>query len=645
MEIAPHGAWRSPLTAERIAVGALRLARTRVDRGHVHWLEGRPTEGGRQVLMRARPGGVAAEWAPPGSDVRSHVHEYGGGEYLVHAGELFCVEASDPRVHRATRRALEPLQAALPGSRYADLALSPDGRWLVAVEERSGPGSQTANRLVALPVAGGSGRVVCDRHDFVSSPRFSPDGRRLAFTAWDHPAMPWDGSRLLVQGFGREGPEGSPRVVAGGERESVFQPEFSPSGRLTFVSDRTGWWNLYQEREGGVAALCPRRAEFGRAQWALGTTTYGFVDEARILCAFTEAGRDRIGLLELGPGRLSSFDLPLSAVDDLHVEGTLAAFVAAGPERPPAVCAFHVEEGRLETLRESLALELDPAGISRPEILEYPTDDGDRVYGFLYRPRSARFGGPPGEPPPLLVAVHGGPTSHARPALDPGVQYWTQRGFALLDVNYGGSTGYGRALRERLRGGWGVVDVADCANAARAVAAEGLADSGRLAIRGSSAGGYTALCAIATTHVFQAGCSRYGIGDLEALVRDTHKFEAHYLDGLVGAYPEQRALYRARSPLHAADGIRCPVLFLQGLDDPVVPPSQAEAMVAALARHGIPHAYVAFPGERHGFRRAENLRTALEVELAFYGFVFGFEPEVRPAVLRIERGPAGGESC
>jgi dipeptidyl aminopeptidase/acylaminoacyl peptidase len=644
MQVAPSGAWRSPLTAERIAAGALRLARPRVDRGHVHWLEGRPAEGGRQVLMRARPGGVAAECTPPGSDVRSRVHEYGGGEYLVRGEALFCVEGSDPRVHRVSRGSLEPLTAARPGSCYADLALSPDGRWLVAVEERPRPDALPENRLVALPVAGGPERVVCDRFDFVSSPRFSADGRRLAFTAWDHPAMPWDASVLWVQGFSPDGPAGSPRRVAGGEGESVFQPEFSPAGRLTFVSDRSGFWNLYQERESGLAPLCPRRAEFGRAQWALGTTSYGFVDEGRILCVFTEEGRDRIGLLALASGQLATLDLPLSAVDDVHVEGGLAAFVAAGPERPPALYALHVEERRLEPLRESLALALEPGGISRPESLEYPTEGGERAHAFLYRPRNTGFAGPAGEPPPLLVAVHGGPTAHARPALDPGVQYWTQRGFALLDVNHGGSTGYGRAFRERLRGGWGVVDVADCANAALHVCAQGLAHPGRRAIRGGSAGGYTALCALATRDVFQAGASRYGIADLEALARETHKFEAHYLDTLVGPYPQAHELYRARSPLHRADGIRSPVLFLQGLEDPVVPPSQAEVMLAALRRRGVPHAYVAFAGERHGFRRAESLRVALEVELAFYGFVFGFDPGVRPEALRIECAPASGEA-
>jgi dipeptidyl aminopeptidase/acylaminoacyl peptidase len=629
----PHGSWPSPISAEGLTAGSLRLSQPRLQDGALYWLEGRPLEGGRQVVMRAA-GGTAREVTPEGVSVRTRVHEYGGGDYGVAGGMLVFSRDEDQRVYLmpASGGDVRPLTDG--SARYADFAIAPDGRWVVAVEERDRPGEQPLNRLVAIPVTSGPPREVATGFDFVSFPRFSGDGTRLAFTAWSHPDMPWDATELWLMDWSEAGP-GSPRRIAGGEGESIFQPTFSPEGRLTFVGDRTGWWNLEQLRDGERRALCPRAAEFGRPQWVFGLSTYGFVDEENLICVVGEAGRARLARLSLASGSLEDLDLDFDAYDGIHVEGHRVALIGASPTRPPTVGVLDLEDGSFRAEREGFALALEDGWIARAESVRFDTRDGEAAHAFLYRPTNLSCAGPSGTRPPLLVKSHGGPTAAATTALDLAIQFWTSRGFAVLDVNYRGSTGYGRDYRERLRGGWGVVDVADCVDAARFAADEGLADPARLAIRGGSAGGYTTLCALTFHDVFHAGASHYGIGDLEALAHDTHKFEARYLDGLIGPYPECRDLYRERSPIHHCERLSCPVIFFQGLEDRVVPPAQSEAMAAALAERGIPYAYVAFPGEQHGFRRAENQRTALEGELFFYARVFGFPVEVEPAGVEI----------
>jgi dipeptidyl aminopeptidase/acylaminoacyl peptidase len=636
MTATPHGSWRSPLGAERITAGSLRLSQPRLDGGALYWLEGRPAEGGRQVVMRASPGAAPQCVSPDGASVRSRVHEYGGGDYAVSGGVL--VLCRDPEQQVLCGPLGGPFRELTDGSaRYADFEISPDGRFVVAVEERHSASAPTTNHLVAIPLAGGAPiPLVCD-FDFVSFPRFSPAGDRLAFTAWNHPDMPWDATELWCIEWGTDGP-GARERIAGGGGESIFQPGFSPGGRLTWVSDRSGWWNLEQMRDGERVALCPLDAEFGRPQWVFGLTTWDFIDEEALLCAVGREGRSRLSRLDLRSGALDELSLPFDAYDGVRVEGGRAALIAASPTAAASVGWLDLTRGAFTSVRESLSLELDPGLVSIPQALAYETRDGETAHAFLYRPTHPRERGPADERPPLLLKGHGGPTGAATPALQLGIQYWTSRGFAVLDVNYRGSTGYGRAYRDRLRGQWGVVDVTDCVDAARFAAREGLVDPQRLAISGGSAGGYTVLCALTFHRVFGAGASHYGIADLEALARDTHKFEARYLDRLVGPYPERRDLYVARSPIHAADRLSCPVIFFQGLEDRVVPPSQAEAMVAALARRGIRHAYVPFPGEGHGFRRAENQRTALEGELYFYGQVFGFSVDVAPAGIHIAGG-------
>jgi len=634
-----YGSWSSPITSQRIAGGTLRLSQPQLDAGTVYWLEGRPAEGGRQVVMSQARGSAPQERTPGDVNVRTRVHEYGGGDYRAVRGRLFYVDfATQVLWCQAPDGSARPL--SLPGPRFADFDVSPDDRWLVAVEEAAQEAGEPENRIVAFDL---SKRVpqapqeVASGHDFFAAPRFSPDGRKLAYLAWDHPNMPWDGTQLMQVPWSGSGPAsaGSARAVAGGPHESIVQPSFSPGGLLTFVSDRSGWWNLYQLRGDSVSALCPRSEEFATPPWVFAMSSYAFVSEGRVLCRVGNAAGDRLASLDIESGDLEDTSLPFSAIGGLAVERGQACLWGASAREATGIYRLALEGGELERVCSGHPEGLGSELFAVAEALELPSSDGRTTHAYFYRPKNPAARGPAGARPPLLVKSHGGPTAATSPALDLAIQYWTSRGIAVVDVNYGGSTGYGRAYRERLRGRWGIVDVEDCVAAAQALAAEGRVDGQRLAITGGSAGGYTTLCALTFTDVFAAGASHYGIGDLEALARDTHKFESRYLDGLIGPYPEARALYVERSPIHSADRLSCPVIFFQGLEDEVVPPNQAQAMVSALAARGIPHAYVPFEGEQHGFRRAENVCTALDGELYFYSRVFGFDVERHPPEVAI----------
>lgn len=638
---APFGTWPSAISARRAASAALGIAQPQLDGGFVYWLEGRPEECGRQTVMRAPLRGGEAQDLTPGRNVRSRVHEYGGGDYRVRGGLVVAADFAGGAFLAGA--ASGPLASARPPARYADFAFSPDGRFVVAVEEEHGAG-EPRNRLVALALRGSERVVIAEAHDFVAAPAFSPDGRRLAFVSWEHPDMPWDATTLRVAGFGPEGPADAPRAVAGSADESIVQPRFGPDGALTFISDRSGWWNLWQERGGRLVAICPRDAEFSPPMWGLGLSTYGFEARGAIWCAVRSAGRDGLYRLQAERATLEPIVLPFDSFSGVTVAGGHAAFVAAGGLRPPAICALDLATRALTEVRASFEVDLEPGFLSPPEPVEFASEEGRRAYGFLYRPASATQRAPAGTRPPLVVRSHGGPTGAAQPTLRLGLQYWTTRGFAVIDVDYAGSTGYGRAYRNLLRGAWGVRDVADCAAAARFAAAEGAADRAHLLATGGSAGGYTTLCLLTFRSEFAAGASHYGIGDLAALARDTHKFESRYLERLIGPWPEREDLYRARSPLAHAERLARPVIFFQGLEDRIVPPSQTEAMVAALARRAVAHAYVAFEAEGHGFRRVENLVTALEAERWFYARVLGLEETPAPAGVILRGGPAGSGS-
>ncbi|HEY8710492.1 MAG TPA: S9 family peptidase, partial [Burkholderiaceae bacterium] len=478
--------------------------------------------------------------------------------------------------------------------------------------------------------------VLVGGHDFFSTPRLSPDGRRLAWLSWDHPNMPWDGTELWLADVLPGGGLGPPVKVAGGSTESIFQPGWSPRGELHFVSDRSGWWNLYRVRAGQVQPLHPMAAEFGQPQWAFGMSTYGFDARGRIVCTYLDAGRSCLALIDADAGVFEPIETEYCAIEGLQVGADFAVFIGASETAAAAVVRLDLNSRSLRTLRQSSRATIAPACISIGQPITYPTEGGLQAHAFFYPPTHPAFRGPEGERAPLIVTTHGGPTGSTDASFKWSIQYWTSRGFAVVDVNYGGSSGYGRAYRERLAGLWGVVDVDDAINAARHLIARGDADAERVVIRGASAGGYTTLCALTFRNFFKAGASHYGIGDLEALVRDTHKFESRYLDRLIGPYPQAQALYRARSPIHHTDRLAVPMILFQGAEDKAVPPAQAQAMFDAVDAKGLPVAYLLFEGEQHGFRRAATIRRVLGTELYFYGKVFGFTPAdpVEPVDIR-----------
>ncbi len=624
----PYGSWKSPVTAAELFGGFVGLGGARQDGADIYWSETRPD--GRTVVVRRTPEGRTVDATPAGFDVRTRVHEYGGGAWLVADGAICFSNFGDQRLYRQLPGG-EPQPLTLAeGMRYADAVLDCRLRRLILVrEDHTTAAAQPVNTIAAVPLAGGGAEsVLIEGSDFYSTPRLSPDGTRLAWLSWDHPNLPWDGTELWVGAVAPDGAIGRRVLVAGGRAESIFQPGWSPDGRLYFVSDRSGWWNLYrwQEPGGQVQPLYALEAEFGLPQWTFGRSTFGFVSAEELICTFARNGVSRVAALDTRSLVPRPIPLPYSEIHGLAVDHGQVFLIGGSASQPRELACFHPSTSRLELLRRSRSVDVDASWLSAAEPVEFPTDAGQTAHGFYYPPKSRDFVAPRKDRPPLLVMSHGGPTSSASPILDFRIQYWTTRGFAVLDVNYGGSTGYGRAYRERLRGGWGIVDVADCVNGARSLVGRGLVDGRRLAITGGSAGGYTTLCALTFHDTFTAGASYYGVSDLEALARDTHKFESRYLDGLVGPWPDRRDIYVARSPIHHLDRLAAPMILLQGLDDPIVPPNQAQTMYEAVRTRGLPVALVTFPGEQHGFRKLENNTRAQEAELYFYSRVFGFEP-------------------
>ena len=629
---APYGTWKSPIAAQTVAAGALRLGSVALDDDDIYWIEGRPDDAGRNVLVKRSADRRIADVTPPGTNVRTRVHEYGGAAYTVSHGIVYYAEFADQRLYRlepgGTPEALTP-----PGGGwfYADCSIDPSRRRLVCVrEDHTASEREPVTTLVSLPLAGppGAGEVIVSGHDFYSTPRFNPDGSRLSWLAWRHPNMPWDGTELWVANVSDAGALDQPRRVAADATDAIFQPGWSPDGTLYFVSDRTGWWNLYRVRgDDRIEVVHAMDADFGRPQWQLGMSTWAFAGASRLVVSYQELGRWRLATIDAETGRFTPVRTNLEPGENITASQSHAVFTGGAAAAPDAVVRVDLETGSAETIRAASDLVIDIGYLSTPEPIEFPTDGGLTAHAFYYAPSNLDFTPPVDDRPPLIVISHGGPTASTSARLNLEVQYWTSRGFAVVDVNYGGSSGYGRAYRRRLNGQWGVVDVADCVNAAKHLTAHGQADPDRLAIRGRSAGGYTTLAVLTFREgVFKAGASYYGISDLEAMARETHKFESRYLDSLLGPYPASREVYRARSPIHFVDRLSCPVIFFQGLDDRVVPPSQSRIMADALRAKGLPGALLTFEGEQHGFRKNDTIVSCLEAELDFYGAVFGFVP-------------------
>jgi dipeptidyl aminopeptidase/acylaminoacyl peptidase len=671
---APYGTWESPVSARALTERTVGLGLPAVDGGDVYWLEERPDDAGRTVLVRHRADGTVGDVVTtlPGGgqvDVRSRVHEYGGGAYSVRSGVIVLSHAGDDRLYRvgvgggrsshvsgAAAPEAVPLTPAGPW-RFADAVIDLDREVVYVVRENHGPaehGAEPVNDLVRVPLDGsaaddpGAVTLVATGTDFVASPALSPDGSHLAWVAWDHPHMPWTSSVLHLAELTADGAPATDEVVAGGDGVSVAQPVWTSAGDLIHVDDRSGWWNLYRTeglsngQERRTRALHPAEMEFAGPQWRFGPRTVAVLDDEHLVCAWTSEGRWHLGAVRLANGELEEWQAGWEPQEVAAADGRVV-LVGATALQPTAVLEVgrgRSRRGRAATvLRRSSEISLDDGDVAVARAISWTAPDGAQAHGFFYEPTSSRSLGPAGELPPLLVMTHGGPTSATRAVFSLAVQFWTTRGFAVLDVNYGGSTGYGRAYRERLDGSWGVIDVADCASGAEHLADAGLVDRTRLGIRGGSAGGFTTLAALTFTDIFTAGASRYGIGDLEALARDTHKFESRYLDGLVGPYPDASQTYRDRSPVNHCDRLSAPIVLLQGTEDKVVPPNQAEQMADAVRAKGLPVAVVMFEGEGHGFRRAENIEAAALAELSFFGQVWGFEPAGNVPRLEVENVP------
>ena len=637
---APYGSWKSPITTEMLVQGQVRFGDLTLDGDTLYWVEMRPEEAGRLVIARRSPDGRIEDVLPPPFSARTLVHEYGGGALMASDGTVFFSNFEDQRLWRVQPgQPPEPLTAPAP-QRFADYVIDRPRSRLICVSEDHSQGGEPVNRISSVDLASGRVTHLVEGRDFFSSPRVSPDGKQLAWLSWNHPNMPWDGSELSVASFGGDGSLGPPRSVAGGVDESIFQPEWSPDGRLYFVSDRSNWWNLYRETAGHIEQVVAKDAEFGLPQWVFGQTTYGFRPDGDVLACYTQGGSWHLVQIAPDTGHCREITLPYTNLTGLHVAGHHAYLEASSPSEPESLIQVELATGSHQVLRKSSPQAIDPDYTSLPEAIEFPTDGEQTAHAFYYPPANVDYQGSAGTAPPLLVVIHGGPTSATRAQFRFHIQYWTSRGFGVCDVNYGGSTGYGREFRNRLRGAWGVVDVADAANAALFLAERGLVARDKLIIRGGSAGGYTTLAALAFRDVFRCGASYYGVSDLALLAADTHKFESRYLDRLVGPYPEEKELYRQRSPISHLDSFDRPVILLQGLEDRVVPPNQAELILQSLKSKGVPVAYVPFEGEQHGFRKAENIIRAQEAELYFYARVLGFALPQRIEPVQIHHLPA-----
>jgi dipeptidyl aminopeptidase/acylaminoacyl peptidase len=640
----PHGGWSTPLTSEVVVRAAARLGEVVVDGDDVWWSESRPSEQGRSVLVRRSPDGTVTDVLPAPWNARTRVHEYGGGAWTVSGGTLWFTEFSDQRLYRLERGSDTPVpgtpEPEVPaGVRHADLEVTPDG--LLAVRETHPAGGRPAdvvNELVRV-APDGTTQVVVSGSDFVSDPRMAPDGS-LAWLQWNHPHMPWDAAQLIVRSA-----DGTETVVAGGPGESAVQPVWDADGSLWFLCDRTNFWSLYRWRPGGEAELVlDVGSDIAGPQWVFGQSRFALLPDGRIVLAYGRAGADRLAVLDRD-GDLRELDLPYGTFRHVTAQGTSVVCVAGSPSSEPVVLRVDVggrgEGGpAAQVLRAPRDLGLDPAWFAQPEHVTFPTEDRGtgigEAHALIYPPTNPEASAPAGDLPPLLVFVHGGPTGGAIPVLNLAIQYWTSRGFCVADVDYRGSVGYGRRYRDALQGRWGVLDLDDVVACARHLADSGRVDPARMAISGGSAGGYTTLAALTMRPgTFTAGASHYGVADLGALAAETHKFESRYLDGLVAPWPSGADVYAERSPINHVDALDTPLAVFQGDEDAVVPPDQAEAIVAALREKGVPHAYLLFPGEQHGFRKAENIRAALDGELSFYAQVWGFqlpESEQIPAI-------------
>ena len=627
IKTAPYGSWKSPITSDLVSSSVIRFGyQIEIDGADIYWVEMRPQEAGRYVIVRRSADGQVRDITPQPFNVRTRVHEYGGGAFKVDRGTVYFSNFADQRLYRQTPNSVPEPITPEGGMRYADGIIDHRRNRMICVcEDHTKNDKEPENFLAAVGIdETGHFQKLVSGNDFYSSPRINPDGSLLAWLTWNHPNMPWDYTELWVGEIRQDGCIGNSLRIAGGKDESICQPLYSPDETLYFISERTGWWNLYCWKDGAIEGLCPMEAEFGAPHWVFGISTYAF-ESTHLICSYLKDGLSHLAVLDAAARGLKEVKVPYTSISGVRAGSGFVVLLAGSPTEAESIVRLEMASGKLETLGRSTEVTVAPECLSLPEAIEFPTEGGLTSHALYYNPKNSCYAGRVGERPPLIVMSHGGPTGATSSSLDLEIQFWTSRGFAVADVNYGGSTGYGRVYRQRLDGKWGIVDVDDCVNCARYLIQRGEVDDKRTAIRGGSAGGYTTLAALTFRDVFKAGASYYGVSDLEGLAKDTHKFESRYLDSMVGPYPASRDLYLERSPIAHVEGLSCPVIFFQGDEDKVVPPDQAEVMVDALRRKGIPTAYILFRGEQHGFRKAENIKRALDAELYFYSRMFGFK--------------------
>ncbi|MEQ8428195.1 MAG: prolyl oligopeptidase family serine peptidase [Gammaproteobacteria bacterium] len=635
-QVAPYGSWKSPITPELMLGSSVGLGEIQHFNDELFWIEMRPEEAGRYVIVKRDNPGKHSDAIDKNFNARTRVHEYGGASYLVTDVGIFFCNFTDQAIYHLRPDGNCIQLTHNPDCRYADMVFDSSLSRLICIrEEHASPDTEAVNVIAAVDIRTGDETILVTGDDFYSYPRLSPDNKQLCWIAWSHPNMPWDTTTLCLADISENGEVGESCIISGGNDEAVTQPKWSAAGELYFVSDKSGWWNLY--RYDGKQSKCvfDMEAEFAVPQWSFGEQNYDFIDNDNLLLIYWLDGLACLGRGKISSGKLEKLDLPFTDMESVTCAGNRAWLLAASPTAFPAILEINTATLAFSILRKSNDLAIDPGYLSTGKSVSFSVSEKEQAHAFYYAPANKVFTGPENEKPPLIVISHGGPTGASHNGLKMVVQFFTSRGFAVIDVNYGGSSGYGRDYRQRLQGQWGIVDVNDCCKAALYTVEQGWADNDRLAIRGGSAGGFTTLAALAFTDVFKAGASHYGVSDLEALARDTHKFESRYLDSLIGPYPEARDIYQQRSPINAVSGLSCPVIFFQGLEDRIVLPNQAEMMVAALKKKGIPVAYLAYEGEQHGFRQAKNIKRTLQAELHFYSQIFGFQcpDDVEPVVL------------
>lgn len=637
---AAYGSWDSPISAEMLGSAGVKLGQTYIDADHVYWVESRPAEKGRSVLVASDMHGKQFDVTPADYNVRSGVHEYGGGVAIVAGKDVYFSNFSDHRIYHQEigKQKAQAVSKAGP-YRYADFCLDVKrNRLIVVKEDHSMEGAEPLNSLDFVSLNGESeAEMLLAGSDFFSSPRISPDGRLLAWITWNHPNMPWDETKLWTGNLGNDGSLSNVQQVAGGKGESVLQPEWGPDGALYFVSDRNGWWNLCASYSGLVEPLLEFEAEFAYPHWIFGLSNYAVHSASKLVCSYCQDGVWKLAEFNPETRELKEISTPYQDISYVRCFGDRVVVRGGSPDRFAEIAVLDLSSGKWNLIRKSNECKINQSYFSAAQPIEFPTKDGNIGHAFFYPAKNPDHSAPDASLPPLLVKSHGGPTSACSSTLELGIQYWTTRGFSVVDVNYGGSTGYGKKYRQRLNGQWGIVDVDDCVSAVDYLVKSKKVDPKHVAITGGSAGGYTTLCALAFRgEHFAAGASYYGVSDLEVLATDTHKFESKYLDSLVGPYPARKDLYDQRSPLMHAANISCPVIFFQGLDDKVVPPSQSESMYEALKKKHLPVAYLTFEGEQHGFRQSATIKKCLQSELSFYCRVFGISRSDMDNELKIE---------